>query len=501
MDEESRKSYKGSYYCSQNDSSMLPNNRPNASGLQKGIDYENLENTQNYEINIINTPLKSSESEKSKLKVELQSLKNKILEQNKQNYEFEKQIKEIPSKYNALEVKYKELKEKSNNKLKNKIKELEIIRIEFENYKKNREKIENSERISNKTLVNVYQDSINNSSISSVNAKHQKLELCITNSQFFEENADYSISNHNYNEKIKIFEQIKSSNIFTIPATLSDYPNNYYFEQPKGLKSRGLSNYENSCFINSIIQSFFHFDNFFEFFASMNAESELNKSLKNLFVFFHEKLFDQYFNNFINMTRSIGYHDGTQKDAKSFYTFIIDKIRDEDKNIDEVCIFKTIENYEFTGCYFYSHLLNEIYDLKHQGKSEIINAFIPIQCDDLQEGINQYFNTQYNQDKRWCENCNLSKPCKVTVEHNFPSILCIYFHTQLFITLGSTFSIKNLAKYTIQSCIVREQCCADLWHFYAACKESNRVIIYDDEHIKESSTHRFGAYMIFCKKN
>lgn len=332
-----------------------------------------------------------------------------------------------------------------------------------------------------------------------IEKNYQNLKLKMN--QFEKENKNLEVNNDNefiireLNRKKKEFEE--NENAFSKSK-------NSKSQYSRNTKSLGLANLGNTCFANSVLQGIYHFDEFRQFFSKLDPKYSFTSALKDLIINIYENnRVDYYLSVFVNQAKLLSFCNGAQQDSKEFYACILDKLIDDDPSIYEVCILNKRAIYKFQRCN------KDLYQKKssdpssnHQYSNDNFYPFIPIQCNTLEAGINEFFSNPTVTENFWCMDCQKKSIGTEEIIFDYPNILCIYFHTPNHIKIGSSFMINKENEYKIETIICRVGSDRNSGHYYTVCLESDKVVTYNDSNVSVERTlnKSFLAYMIFCRK-
>ena len=271
-------------------------------------------------------------------------------------------------------------------------------------------------------------------------------------------------------------------------------------------RSQGLKNNNNTCFMNSILQCIAHFDSFLSLVTQIPGRSKFTVSfkclIKKLRTKEHVSDILQYFSHY--SAKDGGYGDGSQKDSKEFYNFIISTLEEEISSelLESTCLVKKIETFEFNSC-------------GHSNPTPNITAFIPLQGSSRWEyDLQEYVSSEKVLGNFYCAQCETYCRGYRTTEVKFPKVLVIYFHQQIEFKLGSETTLKeeyyscdsqrNVVetwhRYRAEAIISRSGFSRDYGHYWTTALEDSNIFQYNDANVSALTSGLCQAYLIFFNK-
>ena len=197
-------------------------------------------------------------------------------------------------------------------------------------------------------------------------------------------------------------------------------------------------------------------------------------------------------NRFFNEARAFNFCKGNLQDPSEFYLLLVEKILDEFPILMPICILtkKTIYNCRFS---------NNKKSCGHKFELENLYSLIPIQGDNLQRSINDFFYSGVSNGNFWCDECSMKTSGTEAFQFELPKIICFYFHNPLRVRLGQNLII-NQRQYKIEVFIIRNGSNNNFGHFYAICLEGTSIFQYDDSYVSQESKEEFISCMIYCRQ-
>ena len=160
----------------------------------------------------------------------------------------------------------------------------------------------------------------------------------------------------------------------------------------------GLENYINTCFINSILQCFAHFEAFGTMINSIAGSSFLTASFKYLI----QKMrtgneVSDILKQFVQYSSLEGrYGDGNQEDVKGFYAFMVEKLAEDIPKdvLESTCLVKQTEIFKFERC-------------GHENPIYRVSPFISLQGDKRywQVNLQEYLLDTSSNGEYYCVKC------------------------------------------------------------------------------------------------
>ena len=268
----------------------------------------------------------------------------------------------------------------------------------------------------------------------------------------------------------------------------------------KSSMTQGIYNLGNTCFMNVVLQSFAHFDEFQHIVSTTPGRSNLFNSFKTLMTLLRTN-YDtlEVLQDFLRYSASEGsYGNGEQRDPKEFYCFLLEKFQEELPKdlIERTWIAKRIDTYTFPKC-------------KHSSKTITPYPFATVDGTVHWRGLLQnFFKECEQQGTFYCETCSKKTDGKLSTRFEYPDFLVVYFRTPIEITLatelmllkyyanGKPYPVKT---YRAEVIVSRTNSQRESGHYWASALEGDECVIYNDKSVGRRPNNAADAYMVFFK--
>ena len=264
----------------------------------------------------------------------------------------------------------------------------------------------------------------------------------------------------------------------------------------------GLQNIGNTCYMNSILQVFMHYHEYF--IQDLQSTDPVSSSLKSLLELMKLSASLEIERNLRIFKRNLGnicseYQSSDQMDAKAFYLSILDTLKAENKRSSSTFMGNTVLDFICKAGNHNTSAANE-YGLINLGIIGGIGSVI------VQKHINEHFKSEellQNKDSFYCTKCEQVVEGKLTLRSALPKVLCIYIDNQnspeLMIKENKELKVKN-QNYNLECIIIRESTFhqRSFGHFLALRKIENNWVLFNDSVVSiYQQAYVRSAYLLF----
>jgi hypothetical protein len=262
------------------------------------------------------------------------------------------------------------------------------------------------------------------------------------------------------------------------------------------IHDKGLANYGNTCYINSVLQILLNTHEFTSALAT--ASCEMSLALRALSLASTESHRTHYLVEVLRQLSNIDpkWADGQQRDSKELFLSLLTNIFNSgDKQITQV----------FYGLKTSIYSLDCSHAVINEQKFGFLNGGRNSISDYITKIIRRFIDPseESQQLEFYCNECNLNTYCSEARKVELPKILGIYFdnNMQQSVNLNTHFSIRTgFHKLQLRGVIQRMGQGANFGHFRAYYMVDNSWYLFDDSCVSLCKQKEINsAYMLFYK--